>query len=62
VRAARENHEVMMRGCFANVRLRNQLVPDLEGGFTHDFTDGQAKPVFDAATSSARARTPRCSA
>ena len=36
----RGNHEVMMRGCFANVRLRNRLVPGVEGGFTHDFTDG----------------------
>jgi aconitate hydratase len=45
----RGNHEVMMRGCFANVRLRNELVPDVEGGFTHDFTDGDVKSVYDAA-------------
>jgi aconitate hydratase len=45
----RGNHEVMMRGCFANVRLRNQLVPCVEGGVTHDHTDGQVKPVYDAA-------------
>jgi aconitate hydratase len=45
----RGNHEVMMRGCFANVRLRNRLVPGVEGGVTRDFTDGQVKPVHDAA-------------
>jgi aconitate hydratase len=45
----RGNHEVMMRGCFANVRLRNGLVPGVEGGFTHDFADGQTKPIYDAA-------------
>jgi aconitate hydratase len=39
----------MMRGCFANPRLRNQLVPGVEGGITRDFTDGQVKPVYDAA-------------
>jgi aconitate hydratase len=47
----RGNHEVMMRGCFANVRLRNRLVPGLEGGFTRDFADGEVKSVFDAAVS-----------
>ena len=47
----RGNHDVMMRGCFANVRLRNRLVPGVEGGVTHDFTDGQVKSVFDAAMS-----------
>ena len=35
----RGNHEVMIRGTFANIRLRNQLVPGVEGGFTRDFTD-----------------------
>ena len=45
----RGNHEVMMRGCFANVRLRNQLVPGVEGGFTRDFTDGAGQAVYDAA-------------
>jgi aconitate hydratase len=45
----RGNHEVMMRGCFANVRLRNQLVPGVEGGSTRDLTDGEIKPVYDAA-------------
>ncbi len=47
----RGNHEVMMRGCFANLRLRNRLVPGVEGGSTRDFTDGDAKAVYDAAMS-----------
>src|SRR5690606_18698532 len=34
----RGNHEVMVRGTFANIRLRNQLAPGTEGGFTRDFT------------------------
>jgi aconitate hydratase len=54
----RGNHEVMMRGCFANLRLRNQLVPGVEGGITHDFTDGEAKPVYDAAMSYRAAGVP----
>jgi aconitate hydratase len=36
----RGNHEVMIRGTFANIRLRNQLAPGTEGGVTRDFTDG----------------------
>jgi aconitate hydratase len=54
----RGNHEVMMRGCFANVRLRNQLVPEVEGGITHDFTDGQVKPIYDAAMAYREAGVP----
>ena len=38
----RGNHEVMIRGTFANIRLRNQLAPGTEGGFTRDFTDDDA--------------------
>ena len=45
----RGNHEVMMRGTFANVRVRNQIAPGTEGGWTTDFLDGEVKPVFDAA-------------
>ncbi|MDP1097913.1 hypothetical protein Q6288_27920, partial [Klebsiella quasipneumoniae] len=46
----RGNHEVMMRGTFANIRLRNQLAPGTEGGFTRDFTkaDGPVTTVYDA--------------
>ena len=39
----RGNHEVMIRGTFANIRLRNQLVPGVEGGFTRDFTVADAR-------------------
>jgi aconitate hydratase len=45
----RGNHEVMMRGTFANVRLRNQLVPGVEGGFTVHFPEGEQMSIFDAA-------------
>ncbi|MFB3916768.1 MAG: aconitate hydratase AcnA [Terriglobales bacterium] len=44
----RGNHEVMMRGTFANVRLRNRLVPGVEGGFTCHFPDREQMTVFDA--------------
>jgi aconitate hydratase len=46
----RGNHEVMMRGTFANVRLRNQLVPEIEGGWTLHLPDGEPLTIFDAAT------------
>ncbi len=45
----RGNHEVMMRGTFANVRFRNQLVPSLEGGFTLHFPSETPMTIFDAA-------------
>jgi len=45
----RGNHEVMMRGTFANVRLRNRLVPGVEGGFTRFLPDGEQMTIFDAA-------------
>ncbi|HNA99348.1 MAG TPA: aconitate hydratase AcnA, partial [Marmoricola sp.] len=45
----RGNHEVMIRGTFANIRLRNQLAPGTEGGFTRDFTaNGEVTSVFEA--------------
>ncbi len=47
--ARRGNHDVMMRGTFANVRLRNQLVPGVEGGYTRHLPDGQETSIFDAA-------------
>jgi aconitate hydratase len=47
--ARRGNHEVMMRGTFANVRLRNQLAPGTEGGFTTLLPDGAVMSIFDAA-------------
>ncbi|MED5578608.1 MAG: aconitate hydratase AcnA [Nitrospinota bacterium] len=45
----RGNHEVMMRGTFANVRLRNQLAPGTEGGFTKYFPTGEVLDIFEAA-------------
>jgi aconitate hydratase len=47
--ARRGNHEVMVRGTFANVRLRNQLAPGTEGGFTVHLPDGDQTTIFDAA-------------
>ncbi len=47
--ARRGNHEVMMRGTFANVRLRNQLAPGTEGGWTSHQPDGEVMPIYDAA-------------
>jgi len=46
----RGNHEVMIRGTFANIRLRNQLLVDVEGGYTRDFTteDGKQSFIYDA--------------
>lgn len=46
--ARRGNHEVMVRGTFANIRIRNQLVEGVEGGFTRHFPDGREMTVFDA--------------
>jgi aconitate hydratase len=47
--ARRGNHEVMVRGTFANVRLRNQLVPGSEGTWTAHLPDGEEMTIFDAA-------------
>ena len=47
--ARRGNHEVMVRGTFANVRLRNLLAPGTEGGFTRHLPDGEVMSIFDAA-------------
>jgi aconitate hydratase len=55
----RGNHEVMIRGTFANIRLRNQLAPGTEGGFTRDFTaDGAETTVFEASENYLAAGTP----
>ena len=44
----RGNHEVMIRGTFANIRLRNQLAPGTEGGFTRHLPDGEQMSIYDA--------------
>jgi aconitate hydratase len=55
----RGNHEVMIRGTFANIRLRNQLAPGTEGGFTRDFTaDGEVTTIYEASEHYAAAGTP----
>ncbi|HEU5031206.1 MAG TPA: aconitate hydratase [Spirillospora sp.] len=56
----RGNHEVMIRGTFANIRLRNQLLDDVEGGYTRDFTQDGAPQAFiyDAAQNYAAQGTP----
>ncbi len=54
----RGNHEVMMRGTFANIRLRNQLAPGTEGGVTVKFPEGEQTSIFDAAVAYAAEGTP----
>jgi aconitate hydratase len=56
----RGNHEVMIRGTFANIRLKNQLLDGVEGGYTRDFTtaDGDQAFIYDAAQNYAEAGTP----
>ena len=45
----RGNHEVMMRGTFANIRIRNEMVPGVEGGFTRHMPQGETLPIYGAA-------------
>ena len=45
----RGNHDVMMRGTFANIRIRNEMVPRVEGGMTKHLPDGKEMPIYDAA-------------
>ena len=47
--ARRGNHEVMMRGTFANIRIRNKMVPGVEGGITRHMPSGEQLPIYDAA-------------
>ncbi|MFE6309084.1 aconitate hydratase AcnA [Nocardiopsis sp. NPDC057823] len=56
----RGNHEVMIRGTFANIRLRNQIAPGTEGGYTRDFTqpDAPVSFIYDAAQNYAAQGTP----
>jgi aconitate hydratase len=56
----RGNHEVMIRGTFANIRLRNQIAPGTEGGFTRDFTreDAPVTTIYEASTAYATAGIP----
>ena len=54
----RGNHEVMMRGTFANVRIRNEVAPGTEGGVTRHMPDGRETTMFDAAAEYAGEDTP----
>ncbi|MDB5368936.1 MAG: acnA, partial [Roseomonas sp.] len=47
--ARRGNHEVMMRGTFANIRIKNEMVPGIEGGITRHQPSGDVMPIYDAA-------------
>ncbi len=54
----RGNHEVMMRGTFANIRIRNEMVPGVEGGFTKYIPDGETLSIYDAAMRYQQANIP----
>ncbi|GAA0465347.1 aconitate hydratase [Paractinoplanes deccanensis] len=54
----RGNHEVMIRGTFANIRLRNQLVPGVEGGFTVNHLTGDQTTIYDASVAYQEAGVP----
>ncbi len=56
--ARRGNHEIMMRGTFANVRLKNELTPGVEGSSTLHFPDQRASSIFDAAMQYQKERVP----
>lgn len=54
----RGNHEVMVRGTFANVRIRNEMVPDVEGGFTKHIPSNEVLSIYDAALRYQQEQTP----
>lgn len=56
--ARRGNHEVMMRGTFANIRLRNKLAPDTEGGWTRMQPSGEQTTIYDASMTYQKQGTP----
>lgn len=56
--ARRGNHEVMMRGTFANIRIRNEMVPGVEGGFTKYIPTGETLSIYDAAMRYKKDHTP----
>ncbi len=56
--ARRGNHEVMLRGTFANVRIKNRMVPGSEGGVTYHQPDATAMPIYDAAMRYQTTHTP----
>ena len=54
----RGNHEVMVRGTFANIRMRNQIAPGTEGGFTTHFPTGEVTSIYEASTRYQEDQTP----
>jgi len=54
----RGNHEVMVRGTFANIRMRNQIAPGTEGGFTTHFPSGEITSIYEASTRYREEQTP----
>ncbi len=56
--ARRGNHDIMMRGTFANIRIKNQMVPGVEGGVTKFQPTGEEMPIYDAAMKYAESSTP----
>lgn len=56
--ARRGNHEVMMRGTFANIRIRNEMLAGIEGGFTKHYPEGKVLPIYDAAMLYQAEKTP----
>ena len=56
--ARRGNHEVMMRGTFANIRIKNEMAPGTEGGVTKMSPTGKVVPIYDAAMEFAKQKTP----
>ncbi len=56
--ARRGNHEVMVRGTFANRRLRNAVVPEISGGFTRNFLSGNVESIYEASVAYAAAHVP----
>ena len=56
--ARRGNHQVMMRGTFANIRIKNEMVTGIEGGWTRHQPDGEQMPIYDAAIRYKHERVP----
>ncbi len=56
--ARRGNHQVMMRGTFANIRIKNQMLDGVEGGFTKHYPSGDQLPIYDAAMRYHQTHTP----
>ena len=56
--ARRGNHQVMMRGTFANIRIRNKMLTGVEGGFTRNLLTGEEQAIYDAAMAYKEAGTP----